>query len=218
MNLLPFQLRPGRQSHQQSVRAVLLSNLDSFFSAAYRLTGRRDLAEDLVQETARKALDGSPGLRDERNIRGWLFKILFNALRDHLRRGRLWEELDPEDEELDTGTDVEALSRATAQDVRTALDLLSPARRAIVILIDIEGFTIIEAAGILRISPGTAASRLARRRVRISVIAFLTPSWWTIRSWSWRTRTATWRWARPRAKRPSTPRGRCACRFSFQRW
>jgi RNA polymerase sigma-70 factor, ECF subfamily len=159
---LPFQSRFGRQSHEQSVCGVLLGHLDALYSAAHRLTKRADLAEDLVQETARKALEGLPGLRDERNIRGWLFKILFNSLRDHLRRSRLWEELDPEDEELEPGTDVEGLSRATAQDVQTAIDQLSPARRAIVILIDIEEFTIVEAAGILRIPPGTVASRLAR--------------------------------------------------------
>jgi RNA polymerase sigma-70 factor (ECF subfamily) len=141
---------------------MLLANLDALYSAAHRLSGRAGLAEDLVQETARKALEAVPTLRDERNVRGWLFKILINALRDHLRRRQLWAELDPEGGEPETSPDPASFAQATVEDVRAALSRLTPQRRALVMLVDIEEFTIAEAAGMLNIPLGTAASRLAR--------------------------------------------------------
>ena len=52
----------------------------------------------------------------------------------------------------------------TAEDVRRALSNLAPEIRTLAILIDIEEFTIAEAAAILQIPPGTAASRLLRSR------------------------------------------------------
>ena len=140
------------------VGRVLLENLDSLYSTACRLTGRTDLAEDLVQETARKALKGSPNLENDRNVRGWLFTILVNSVRDHIRRG------DGEPGELvqDRASQRLTLQWAAAQDVRRALAQLSPARRAVVVLVDIEEFTIAETAAMLELPPGTVASRLAR--------------------------------------------------------
>ncbi len=162
LKVLPFQSPPGAGPREQALCGVLLDSLDALYSTAHRLTGKADLAEDLVQETARKALEGSSTLRDERNLRGWLFKILINASQDRLRRNQLWEELGNESEEVETDTDLESLSQATVQDVRSALSRLAPARRALVILVDLEEFTMVEAADMLKIPPGTAASRLAR--------------------------------------------------------
>lgn len=164
MKVLPFQSRPAAESREELVYRVLLGSLDSLYSTARRLSGRADLAEDFVQETARKALQAMPSLRDERNVRAWLFKILINTARDHLRRSRSWEELDPGSEEFETNLDLESLSRAEVHDVGRALSRLRPPLQALVILIDLEEFTLAEAAGMLKIPPGTAASRLARAR------------------------------------------------------
>ena len=178
MKVLPFQPPPGGGTREQAVCAVFLDNLDALYSTAHRLTGRADLADDLVQETARKALEGSSALRDERNLRGWLFKILINISQDRLRRNQLWKELDTESEEVETDTGLESLSQATVQDVRSALSRLTPARRALVILVDLEEFTMVEAADMLKIPPGTAASRLARahQELRCLLDAYRTKS------------------------------------------
>src|SRR5260370_18338093 len=60
-----------------------------------------------------------------------------------------------------------AVSRAAAHDVRAAVDGLSPCARAVIILIEVQGFTISEAASMLQIPPGTVASRLARARTEL---------------------------------------------------
>ena len=168
VKILPMRPRaaasPG-EPVEHRVGRTLLENLSSLYATAVRLTGLRDLAEDLVQETARKALDAAPQLEHQRNVRGWVFAILVNLIRDRARRRHDWEELDAEAQERSAEQpETESIRRATAEDVRRALQTLEPARRAVLTLIDIEGFTLREAAEILGISSGTAASRLWRAR------------------------------------------------------
>src|SRR5712692_5631950 len=163
LKILRFQ--PSDDQHRaEVVYRVLLENLDALYSTAKRLTVRADLAEDLVQETARKALEAIPALRDERNTRAWLFRILLNGIRDQARRKKLWVEVETDEETPDLSMISEGVAGATAEDVRRALSSLPPETRSLAILIDIEEFTIAEAAAILQIPPGTAASRLSRAR------------------------------------------------------
>lgn len=164
MKLLPFQPRRDPEDQGEAVCRCLLQNLDALYSTARRLSGRADVAEDLVQETARKALQAAPGLRHERNLRAWLFKILVNAVRQRFRSDKRWEELEPEYEPGGEHPDIGALSQAAVHDVRRAIEQLSPPRRAVVVLVDIEQFTIAETAVMLETPPGTVASRLARAR------------------------------------------------------
>jgi RNA polymerase sigma-70 factor (ECF subfamily) len=165
-----LRLQPGSadQHSAEGVYRVLLQNLDALYATARRLTGRADLAEDLVQETARKALEAIPALKDDRNMRAWLFRILLNGIRDYLRRKKVWEEVEADERLADPDMVSEGIAIVTAEDVRRALASLAPAARAMAILADIEDFTIAEAATILQISPGTAASRLwrAHRKLR----------------------------------------------------
>ncbi len=167
MKLIRFQPRPtedSRENPEHLVRRTLLENLDSLYATGYRLTQRPDVAEDLVQETARRALKASTTLKSTRNIRGWLFSILVNAARDHMRRGETWQEVDAEDCEPEPQAELESISLAAVQDVRRALVELGPAQRAVVVLVDIEEFTISETAQMLELPPGTVASRLSRAR------------------------------------------------------
>src|SRR5260370_16152142 len=116
---MPLPVRGAANTWEEPVYRALLENLDTLYSTARRLTGRTDLAEDLVQDTASKALQAIPTLRDDRNLRAWLFRILVNNLRDFLRR-------DPDEPliEPDTLTPT-VVSRSATHDVRAALDGLS---------------------------------------------------------------------------------------------
>ena len=163
LKILPFQ-PPGDQHRAEVVYRVLLENLDALYSTAKRLTGRADLAEDLVQETARKALEAIPALTDARNTRAWLFRILLNGIRDQALRKKLWIEVEADEETLELSAISENVAGATEEDVRRALSSLPPETRSLAILIDIEEFTIAEAAAIMQIPLGMAASRLSRAR------------------------------------------------------
>lgn len=167
MTVLPFH-RPGDAPiDEEQVYRALLESLDSLYSTARRLSGGADVAEDLVQETARKALQAASALRDHRNLRAWLFRILVNVLRDHLRRARLEKSALEAEPDLEAIPELETISRSTAEDVRRAFETLAPDLQAVILLVDIEEFTIAEAAGILTIPMGTAASRLARAHGRL---------------------------------------------------
>ena len=163
MKILRFQ-PPADQHRAESVYRVLLENLDALYRTAKRLTGRADLAEDLVQETARKALEAIPALKDERNTKAWLFRILLNGIRDQARRKKLWAEVEADERTPDLNVIPDSVEGFAAEDIRRALSSLTPEIRSLAILIDIEEFTIAEAAAMLRIPPGTAASRLSRAR------------------------------------------------------
>lgn len=147
-----------------------MENLDALYSTALRLCSREDTAEDLVQECVRKALDGSSGLTHPRQLRAWIFKILLNCLRDYLRQcARRVEEPFPEEElHLKSGNwQISGATSNTSQDVRLALDALTIERRAVVLLVDWEGFTLSDAAAILNLPVGTVASRLARAHIAL---------------------------------------------------
>jgi RNA polymerase sigma-70 factor (ECF subfamily) len=53
--------------------------MDQVFSGALRLTGNRDNAEDLVQETMLRAYIGFRSFRAGTNLKAWLYRILYNS-------------------------------------------------------------------------------------------------------------------------------------------
>lgn len=73
---------------KSSFQRLALSHLDLLYGVALRVTGRRDLSEDLVQETYRIAFERGHTLRDPAACRAWLLRILRNAHVDECRRSR----------------------------------------------------------------------------------------------------------------------------------
>lgn len=134
------------------------------YRVAYSWTHKKDLAEDLVQETLLRALNNSGSLRDIDALDSWLFTIMNNCWRDHLRQ------LKPEDD-ID---DVVLTDAMTPEDLRyqhdvtvlvqTAIARLPQSQRQTVTLVDLEGFSYAEVASILDVPIGTVMSRLCRAR------------------------------------------------------
>ena len=130
-------------------------------------TKNRDLAEDLVQETAAKALKSARQLRDIEALESWLFRIMINSWRDHLRQNPLTEDIDKHElRTLDTPeTDNSRLE--VIKKLRAAVNQLPGPFRQTLMLVDLEGFSYIETAGILGVPVGTVMSRLSRARARL---------------------------------------------------
>lgn len=147
--------------------------IDGLYGAALRLTRNPADAEDLVQETYAKAFRASASFRPGTNLRAWLFTILHNQfLNDRRRDRRSPVEVDSEITDAasasvaaDTPTAEDALiRRATAGDVRAALESVPDAFREAVWLRDAEGFSYVEIAAMLQVPVGTVMSRLSRGR------------------------------------------------------
>lgn len=136
---------------------ALVGLLPELGRIARRLCGDAALAEDLTQETACRALAASETFRVGAAARPWLLRILHNTWVSHLRRRR-------REVALPEGL---AAAPAPARDgalVARALDALPPAQRAVVVLVDLEESSYVEAAGALGVPVGTVMSRLHRAR------------------------------------------------------
>lgn len=131
------------------------------------LSGSRDLADDLVQETLLKAWAARKRFQAGTNMRAWTFIILRNLFLSQMRRARFkgeWDEL----------TAAKILAAPASQDKhieladmqRALLHLPQPQREAL-ILVGAGGFAYEEAAEICGCAVGTIKSRVARGRVAL---------------------------------------------------
>jgi RNA polymerase sigma-70 factor (ECF subfamily) len=145
-------------------RTILANSRPRLHRMAYAWTHDPALADDLVQQTCFQALRKQKHLRDIEAVNAWLFRILANCLCDH-RRARREILCDEVPVSVDGRTpEREAHDDQIALRVRQAVNALPLAHRQVVTLVDLEGFTYAEVAGILDIPVGTVMSRLSRGR------------------------------------------------------
>lgn len=155
---------------QPSFKAALLAALPSLRAFALSLSGRADVADDLVQETVMKAWAKQADFKLGTNIQAWLVTILRNTFYSQMRkRGR-----EVQDSE---GTFTARLSVPPAQDgvldlsdFRRALAELPDDQREALLLVGASGFSYEEAAGICGCAVGTVKSRVSRARSRLQEI------------------------------------------------
>ena len=131
------------------------------------LSGNRDLADDLVQETLLKAWAARQRFQAGTNMRAWTFIILRNLFLSQMRRARFkgeWDDL--------TASKILAAPASQERHVdlgdlqRALLHLPQPQREAL-ILVGAGGFAYEEAADICGCAVGTIKSRVARGRVAL---------------------------------------------------
>lgn len=131
------------------------------------LSGNRDTADDLVQETLLKAWAARKRFQAGTNMRAWTFIILRNLFLSQMRRARFKGE-------WDDVTAAKILAAPAAQDKhvdladmqRALMQLPQPQREAL-ILVGAGGFAYEEAAQICGCAVGTIKSRVARGRVAL---------------------------------------------------
>ncbi len=148
---------------------------DRLWAVALRTTGDPEEAADAVQEALLSAFRRAGSFRGDAQVTTWLHRIVVNACLDGMRRRRS-KPTDPFPEEQDREKGLtEPGSDAGAQDVsdrRTdvlaALRQLSDEQRAALVLVDMEGYTVEEAADLLNCAPGTVKSRCSRGRARLA--------------------------------------------------
>jgi len=156
-----------------------LQFLDSLYRYAMVLTRNRTDAEDLVQETYVRAIEAYGRLRENSNVKGWLFTILRNQWLNQLRRRRTGPQFLETDGESplieglpgnlpDAQTVLEGLE--DAERVRMAIDKLPSEFQEVLILREFEELSYQEISSVLSCPAGTVMSRLARARARLRVL------------------------------------------------
>jgi RNA polymerase sigma-70 factor (ECF subfamily) len=139
---------------------------DRLWAVALRTLGDPEEAGDALQDALLSAYRAAAGFRGESAVTTWLHRIVVNACLDRVRRRQArptvpLAEADP--------TPAPAPDRETALVVRAALAQLPVEQRAALVLVDLHGYAVAEAAEMLGVAEGTIKSRCARGRARLAI-------------------------------------------------
>lgn len=168
-------------SKKQDVTSQIEPYLEGLFRLAYRFCGNVHDAEDIVQDVVLKLHAKNIDISKYENPRTWLSKVLHRHFIDHYRR-RIRSPVDhaedislggdsdnaldgydsghlPMHEQTENSRFMRALSNA--------LKLLNEEQRTLIILFDVEGYSLNEIQEILDLPQGTIKSRLHRAREKL---------------------------------------------------
>jgi RNA polymerase sigma-70 factor (ECF subfamily) len=130
---------------------------------AYRFLGDKDAMDDVLQDAYLKAFAAVSDFRGDASPRTWLYRIVYNACIDHLRRSRRAPTPVLPPVATHASNDDVALRLVLAE----ALAALPSDERAAVLLVDVEGLSYDEAAAVIGVRSGTIGSRLSRARAAL---------------------------------------------------
>jgi RNA polymerase sigma-70 factor, ECF subfamily len=158
---------------QDAFGVLFARHRERLWAVAVRTVGDPDDAADALQDAMISAFRRAGSFRGESAVTTWLHRIVVNACLDLLRRrgarpatsGLAAEALDA----LALAAHGPARTPDTdaALDVTAALQTLPPDQRAALVLVDMLGFPVADAAQVLGISEGTVKSRCSRGRARL---------------------------------------------------
>ena len=156
-----------RRGDTSAFEVVYDRHATAAFSLAYRMTGTRNVAEDVVQEAFLSLWrSGARYDRTRGSVRTWVLGIVHNRAIDALRRSMVHDRRRASDEgieeRLESGdrTDVEAARRDEAREVRSALAALPPEQSRVIELAYFGGFSHSEIASMLETPIGTVKGRM----------------------------------------------------------
>nr|WP_305000234.1 RNA polymerase sigma factor SigM [Kribbella steppae] len=146
---------------------------DRMWAVAIRTLGEPEEAADALQEAFISAFRRADSFRGDAKVTTWLHRIVVNACLDRIRRRQV-RAADPLPEDEDRAAELAGPSeddpaevRERRLDVLNALKQINSDQRSALVLVDMEGYSIEEAAAILDCAPGTVKSRCARGRARL---------------------------------------------------
>ncbi|GAA2384042.1 RNA polymerase sigma factor SigM [Streptomyces glaucosporus] len=153
---------------------IVRRHRDRLWAVALRVLGDREEAADAVQDALVSAYRAAHTFRGQSAVTTWLHRITVNACLDRARKAasrrtssiaepeRLEQLLEPHESAA-----VPAERRDLHRQLIAALSELPPEQRAALVLVDMQGYPVAEAARILGVAVGTVKSRCARGRARL---------------------------------------------------
>ncbi|MCB9670557.1 MAG: RNA polymerase sigma factor [Alphaproteobacteria bacterium] len=166
-NVVPFPT-PPRQAEELDLGALFDAHGAWLLRVTERLCGRRDLAEDLVQEIFLVAWKRRHEIEDMQGIRTWLYRVAVNVVRHRHRSENRYGNVLARFKHLlwgtTSGADVSLERYQRGQQVHDIIAKLSPKQREVFVLYELEELEGAEIAAILDISVNTVWSRLRLAR------------------------------------------------------
>ncbi|MFE7117150.1 RNA polymerase sigma factor SigM [Streptomyces sp. NPDC057654] len=163
---------------------IVRRHRDRLWAVALRTLGDREEAADAVQDALVSAYRAAHSFRGQSAVTTWLHRITVNACLDRARKAasrrtspvadteRLEQLLEPEESAA-----VPAERSDLHRELLGALATLPPDQRAALVLVDMQGYPVAEAAEVLNVPVGTVKSRCARGRARLlPMVTHLHPS------------------------------------------
>jgi len=156
-----------RQGEAAAFEVVYERHCGAAFSLAYRMCGKRSIAEEVVQESFLSLWrSGARYDRTRGSVRTWTLGIVHNRAIDALRRGIVHDRRRASDEgieerfEAPENTEVEVARRDESREIRSALSELPHEQSQVIELAYFGGFTHTEIAAMLNAPIGTVKGRM----------------------------------------------------------
>ena len=135
------------------------------FRTAYALTGDRQAAEEVLQDTFARAYERRATLRHGVSPLPWLHRVALNLCYDRLKQSRVrWEPISETVARIVRDLSGEPTDlverRELGQIVRAGVAALPPKQQSVVALYYLYGLSIQETADYLGVRPGTVKSRI----------------------------------------------------------
>jgi RNA polymerase sigma-70 factor (ECF subfamily) len=139
-----------------------------------RMTGQREVAKELFQETWIKLATHAPRLADDTDLAGWLYTVARNLYRSHRRGERAQPSVVTVPTREPRGESPSPFDWATASETEAKLERgmmdLSPQHREVLLLVVVEGLAQDEVAAILGIGHDAVRQRLSRAREKLALL------------------------------------------------
>ena len=168
-------LRAHLDGDAQAFAVLVHRHRDRLWAVALRTIGDREEAADAVQDALLSAHRNAAKFRGDSAVTTWLHRIVVNACLDRIRRRQAHPTVPLPDGNRDEDRPSAPEPAAPVEDhdtalvVRAALAALPIEQRAAIVLVDVQGYPVAEAAEILGVAEGTIKSRCARGRARMAL-------------------------------------------------
>jgi RNA polymerase sigma-70 factor (ECF subfamily) len=126
----------------------------------------REDAADALQDAMLSAHRTAPTFRYDASVSSWLYRIVVNACLDRLRRNKSHPVTTLDDEICHLGDPTQRVDTAVV--VERALLRLPLEQRAVVVAVDMQGYSVAETARLLGVPEGTVKSRCSRARAKLA--------------------------------------------------
>jgi RNA polymerase sigma-70 factor, ECF subfamily len=160
-------LRAHAAGDSDAFSELVRRHRDRLWAVALRTLGDREEAADALQDALLSAYRAAGRFRGDAAVTTWLHRIVVNACLDRVRRRQVRPTVPLPEVDV---TIAPAPDRDTALDVQKALGQIPAEQRAALVLVDVHGYSVAEAAEILGVADGTIKSRCARGRARLAVL------------------------------------------------
>ncbi|HUR52176.1 MAG TPA: RNA polymerase sigma factor SigM [Mycobacteriales bacterium] len=162
-------LRAHLEGDADAFGTLVRRHQQRMWAVAVRTLRDREEAADAVQDACLSAYRSAASYRGEARVTTWLHRIVVNACLDRARR-RAVRPTVPLPEQPPADPRDQLAERETSLEVERALRTLPDDQRLALVLVELQGLSVQEAAEVLGVPEGTVKSRCFRGRARLALL------------------------------------------------